>query len=118
VSCDAAIEPVVNYFSPAEGGVVCPRCAEASPGIQSIAVNSLKVLRYWQTHPFDACERLQLGAEIQRDMENLMLRYMTCYIERNLKSVEFLRLLRQSDKSLRPDAVATVAPAEGEPTPT
>ena len=107
VICGAVIEPVVNYFSPSDGGVVCPRCGRASPSPETypIAVNSLKALRYLQTHSFEAVRRLRLKPELHRELEQVMLRYLTCYLERDLKSVEFLRLAGQP---------APTTPCEGE----
>lgn len=97
VTCGAVIEPVVNYFSPSDGGVVCPRCGRASPSPETnpIAVNSLKALRYLQTHSFEAVRRLRLKPALHRDLEQVMLRYLTYHLERELKSVEFLRLAGQ-----------------------
>lgn len=97
IGCQADIEPVTNCFSAAEGGVMCPHCGESSsgPALRTIPVNVLKVLRYLQTRPFESCRRLQLGAAIHRDLEHIMLCYVTYHLERNLKSIEFLRLLRE-----------------------
>jgi DNA repair protein RecO (recombination protein O) len=112
IGCRAEIQPQLNYWSPADGGVLCPRCGEIHPHAQPMTVNSLKVLRYLQTHPAEGCYHLRLGAEVQRDVENAMLRYVTCYLERNLKSIEFIRLLRQRD--MRLDTEPTTTPPEGE----
>ncbi len=100
VGCRASIQPELNYWSPADGGVLCPRCGEIHPQARPLAVNPLKVLRFLQTHPAEGCHRLRLGAEVQRDVESAMLRYVTCYLERNLKSIEFIHLLRQRDVQL------------------
>jgi DNA repair protein RecO (recombination protein O) len=110
--CRASIQPELNYWSPLDGGVLCPRCGETHPQAQPLAVNPLKVLRYLQTHPAEGCRRLHLGTEVQRDVENVMLRYLTCYLERNLKSIEFIRLLRQRD--MRLDTEPTTSSPEGE----
>ena len=97
VTCRATIRPEPNYWSPADGGVLCPTCGEIHPHAQPLAVNPLKVMRYLQTHSAESCHQLRLGAEVQRDLESAMLRYVTYYLERNLKSIDFIRLLRQRD---------------------
>jgi DNA repair protein RecO (recombination protein O) len=112
VSCRAAILPGQNYWSPPDGGVLCPNCGGEHPQAQPMAVNALKVLRYLQTHSADGCRRLHLGIEVQREIENAMLRYVTYYLERNLKSIEFIRLLRQRD--MRPDVAPTTTPRGGD----
>jgi DNA repair protein RecO (recombination protein O) len=98
--CEDPIQPVTNYFDPAQGGVLCPRCGEGllptmARQVRPISVNSLKVLRYMQTHDADACSKLRLRPSTHRDLEATMLHYITHILERNLKSVEFLRLLRR-----------------------
>jgi len=97
VRCTARISPQINYFSIGDGGVVCPSCAQdrTEPGLLRIAVNPLKVMRYFQTHPFAECRQIRLGPEIWKDVEGIMLRYITYHLERNLKSVEFIHHLRR-----------------------
>ncbi|MFN2153617.1 MAG: DNA repair protein RecO [Anaerolineae bacterium] len=102
LGCGDLIQPVTNYFDPEQGGVLCPRCGEGligRPGLPSrirpVAVNTLKVLRYLQTHEYAEISRLRLKTSTHRDMEVLMLHYMTYILERNLKSVDFIRRLRQ-----------------------
>ncbi len=113
VRCSAVISPQINYFSISDGGVVCPRCAQqwTESGLQRIAVNPLKVMRFFQTHSFVECRQIRLSPEIWKDVENIMLRYITYYLERNLKSIEFIHHLR------RPiEATAEVAPTNPFPT--
>lgn len=114
VTCRAELRPVINYFSPVDGGVLCPRCGEPNPLASPIEVNTLKVLRYLQRNPFDACRQLQLNATLRRELEHVMLRYITCYLERNLKSVEFIRLLRQQDEVVSRCDKPSIAPPEEE----
>ena len=55
----------------------------------------LKVLRYLQTHSYQQGMRLRLQPGTHRDVEALMLHYITYILERKLKSVEFLYRLRR-----------------------
>jgi DNA repair protein RecO (recombination protein O) len=104
--CSAEIQPVTNYFDPERGGVLCPRCGEGllgRPGIarqvRPISVSTLKVLRYLQTHSYETCSRLRLRRDTHRDLEAIVLHYITYILERNLKSVDFIRRLRQEAAS-------------------
>jgi DNA repair protein RecO (recombination protein O) len=110
LSCGDVIQPVVNYFHPEQGGILCPRCGEgliAGPNrmppheavghpalVRPVSVNTLKVLRYLQTHDYEQCSRLRLKPETHRDLEALMLYYITYVLEHNLKSVAFLNRVR------------------------
>jgi len=95
VNCHNPIEPVNNFFHPTEGGVLCPRCGEGRSGARAISLNALKVLRFLQTRDYPTCMRLRLSTPLHDELEGLMHRYITYLLERNLKSVAFLRRLRR-----------------------
>ena len=102
LNCGDVIQPVVNYFHPEQGGILCPRCGEGliagqRPLVRPVSVNTLKVLRYLQTHNYEQCSRLRLKPDTHRDLEALMLHYITYVLERNLKSVAFLRRVRDQE---------------------
>jgi len=92
--CRTPLEPVVNYFSAEDGGVLCPRCGENQRGVRPIALGTLKVLRYLQTRGYDECARLQLQPSTRSEVEEVLQQYLVYLLERRLKSVEFLKLVR------------------------
>lgn len=94
VHCNTPLEPVTNYFSVEDGGVLCPRCAENARGLRPIALGTLKVLRYLQTRGYEECVRLQLQPSTRAQVEEVLQQYLVYLLERRLKSVEFLDLLR------------------------
>lgn len=86
-----------QYFSPPDGGVICP---EHHIGIERgapMSLNALKTLRYLQTRPWDAIQVLQLSGVLHMEIERLMLAYITYLLEQRLESVEFLRRLRREE---------------------
>lgn len=103
VHCGVPIEPMENYFSPDAGGVLDPICVQTERGkisevggsIRALSLNSLKVLRYLQTREFETVRNLHLGDEVLAQVEELLHDYIAHHLERNLKSVEFLHLLKQ-----------------------
>ena len=102
VGCNVKIEPTANFFSLSGGGVLCPRCGEerrqgerrARREVVPISLNALKVLRYLQTRDYALCRRLRISAESRGELEEIMRRYITYLLERRLKSLEFLNLIR------------------------
>jgi DNA repair protein RecO (recombination protein O) len=102
LDCGDVIQPVVNYFHPGQGGILCPRCGEGlvvgfkSP-VRPVSVSTLKVLRYMQTHDYGQCSRLRLKPDTHRDLEALMLQYVTYILEHSLKSVAFLNRVRDKE---------------------
>jgi DNA repair protein RecO (recombination protein O) len=92
--CSEPLQPVINYFSSAEGGALCPRCGESWRGARPIALGTLKVLRYLQTHSYAECTALQLQPSTLEEVEQVLQDYLLYILERKLKSVEFLNMLK------------------------
>lgn len=101
-NCGAEIQPSENFFSIEAGGVIDSNCMqtrrEKLPGhgrdAMPISLNALKILRYLQTREWATVRSLKLNAEAHAEVQALMERYIAHYLERNLKSVEFLNELR------------------------
>ena len=102
LSCEEPLQPELNYFSLADGGVFCPRCGSRRDGVEPLQPDTLKVLRYLQSQPYDAVARLQVRPAIARGVDSLLHRYMASVLERHLRSPDFLRRLA---------ALARTAPA-------
>ena len=95
VGCREQLEPQVNYISPAEGGVLCPRCGYDRVGTRELSLNALKVLRFLQTREWETCRLLRLTPASLAEVEQVMYDYITYYLERRLKSIDFLHRLRR-----------------------
>ncbi len=84
-----------QFFSAAEGGVVCPTDGPERPGAVPLSLAALKVLRHLQRSPYDVVQRLQLGQAVHREVELVMERYISTILERRLKSADFVRRVRR-----------------------
>ncbi|MBN1681297.1 MAG: DNA repair protein RecO [Anaerolineae bacterium] len=89
------LEPQDQFFSPADGGVICPEHRAGLDRGTPISLNALKTLRYLQTRPWQAVCVLTIGTPLHRELERLMLAYITYLLEQRLQSVDFLRRLRR-----------------------
>ena len=85
-----------QFFSPEDGGVICPRCGENRPGVFPISLNALKVLRFMQSNPYQALRDLKLRPTVHAEVERVIYRTITFHLERQLKSVEFLKQVRRT----------------------
>jgi len=92
------LEPVDNYFSFVDGGMVSPDQAKPSQHVKLVPLPALKVLRYMQTQPWEKIATLQLTPKTSEYVELLLLGYITYLLERRLKSVHFLNRLRSERK--------------------
>jgi len=96
LQCDHEIRPERNYFSPSEGGLLCPSCGAGRADALPIALNPLKVLRFLQSNDYAACRQVRISAETHREMERILQAYIAYHLEKRLKSTAFLNLLRSS----------------------
>jgi DNA repair protein RecO (recombination protein O) len=94
-SCGKQLEPLKSFFSSAQGGVLCPTCGQSRRDAFPLSLKAFKVLRYGQTHDWDQFRRLRLTASLHAEIEKTLYHYLLYVLERNLKSVEFLRQLRR-----------------------
>jgi len=95
VVCYNRIEPTTNFFSAADGGVICANCRQNHRRAREISLNALKVLRFLQTRDYNTCCRLRLSRTLHKELETVMYDYITYLLERSLKSVAFLNTLRR-----------------------
>ncbi len=98
--CKKRLEPEVSYLSAAEGSVFCRRCAHDREGVSrkdlaELSVNALKVLRFLQTREWETCRLLRLSPASHAEVERTMYQYITYYLERRPKSVDFIHRLRR-----------------------
>jgi DNA repair protein RecO (recombination protein O) len=91
VKCDAEIRPEDQYFSAAQGGVVCPRCGSSTPEARAVSMRALKYLRHFQRSAYEQARRVNLTPGINREMEQLMQHYLTYLLERGLNTPTFLK---------------------------
>lgn len=99
VNCDAELEPVTNFISLAEGGVLCPNCGQGRRDLEAIEADVLKVLRFIQSRPWSAVRQVNIRPHILRQVDNLLYRYLLTILERQLKSVDFMRRLQYMAQS-------------------
>jgi len=112
VDCDSPLKPVVNFFSLSKGGLLCPHCnseenrrheqieaISARPSIP-LSVEALKVLRLWQSCDYDTARRVRVKPELSGELERVLCDYIRYILQRELKSLTWLRELRRQIASL------------------
>lgn len=93
--CGREILPEDQYFSFAEGGVICPNDGRTVPNLGRITVEALKYLRHFQRSTYSESARANPTAEVRQETETLMQGYFTYLLERELKTPGFLRQIRR-----------------------
>lgn len=111
VVCTRELEAVDQFFSASEGGVVCPSCAAQRAGRPGpsgrlpLSLGALKLLRFMQQSPYSKVAALSVSGRTQSEVEYLLARYITEILERQLKSIEFLKLIRRGEVAVASEAV-------------
>jgi DNA repair protein RecO (recombination protein O) len=82
-------------WSPSSGGALCPTHAQERSDASRLSLNALKVLRHALRSDYANFTALTLRAAVLSEIEQVMLRYVQYVLERKVRSVEFLNLLRR-----------------------
>lgn len=114
VSRGETIKEQDQFFSAEAGGLICPDCRSSDPGARAISAPAVKVLRYLQTRDWDTVKVLRLRGQLSRELESLMHHYLSYILERNLKSVDFLKRLRREAALFSPQDRRSAASSEAE----
>ena len=101
VHCHSRLKPVINHFSTKAGGVLCPECSQNQSFTYSLSVNALKVLRLLQSRDYDTVSRLKMNPELSRELDRLMSHYIEYLLDREVKAVAWLNILREQIKENR-----------------
>jgi DNA repair protein RecO (recombination protein O) len=107
VNCDSPLKPVVNFFSPSKGGLLCPHCNseeihryEQSEAMSlktslPLSVGVLKVLRLWQSCDYATARRVKVKPELSWELEQVLHEYIRYILQRELKSLTWLKELKR-----------------------
>jgi DNA repair protein RecO (recombination protein O) len=112
VDCDSPLKPIVNFFSPSKGGLLCPHCnseenrrheqiesISAKPSLP-LSVEALKVLRLWQSCDYATARRVKARPGLSAELERVLCDYVRYILQRELKSLNWLKQLRKETASL------------------
>jgi DNA repair protein RecO (recombination protein O) len=91
-SCGQPLPEAPAAFSPAAGGFLCVNCAE--PGMHLAPVQALKVLRVMATGGIELYRRLRLDPGLIGEVERVLEAQLEYHLDRQLKSLRFLRQMR------------------------
>ena len=94
IDCGEAILPQDQFFTPLDGGAVCPKCARARSEVLPVEKDVLRYFRHLQRSRWARVEDLIIPPSLERKLAQLIEGYLTYLLERKLNSPEFLREIR------------------------
>jgi DNA repair protein RecO (recombination protein O) len=103
VQCTSETRPEDQFFAPALGGVLCPRCGRGLAG-RPLTLEALKVLRHYQRSGFEAASAPQVRPAVQEEVEGHLEAYLHHLLERTLNSPRFLRQVQALEGAAEPAA--------------
>jgi DNA repair protein RecO (recombination protein O) len=110
VSCDLPLKPIVNFFSPGKGGLLCPHCkSEENNRYEQIeamslrtsiplSVEALKVLRLWQSCDYATARRVRVKPELSVDLEQVLHEYIRYILQREIKALAWLKEVKKETR--------------------
>ena len=96
VSCRQPLQPTTNAFCSSAGGMLCPDCCPSQPLTRLVSVNALKVLRLLQSNDYNTIVKLKMNSVLSHELEAVMRDYVKYLLEREVKSVAWLDVLKSS----------------------
>ena len=101
IQCGEAILPQDQYFSAAQGGILCPRCGTPHPEVRKISMLALKYLRFIQRSSYHELGKAQLSQVVKDEMNSIMLYYLTYINEKAFNTPFFIHQLEANDSNKR-----------------
>ena len=95
--CGNPIRAEAQYFSSAQGGVLCPSCGNHDPGARPVSLEALRYMRHFQRSNYAEATRAHLTPGINTEIERLLQYYLTYLLERGLNSPEFIRRVQMEN---------------------
>lgn len=95
IHCGTPLEPVDQFFSGGEGGIICPDCATPYAALRPVKMETLKYLRHFQRSSYQNARRAAPDEKTRAAVESLMQFYLTYLLERGLNSPRFIREVGQ-----------------------
>ena len=82
VACKARLPRGQNFFSPAEGGVLCPGCRTGDS--VAVSLEALKVLRFVERVSLAQAQRLRISEPLASELTRITRRYIQYQLEEQL----------------------------------
>lgn len=91
VNCGQKLEPDKNYFSPREGGILCPKCGQSDKIGIEITPNQIKLLRIFLDRDISILSKVEIKNNDIKALKKIIDYYLKYVIEKELKSEAFVK---------------------------
>ena len=89
------MRPLANFFSSAQGGILCPLCGQKEPTARPLSVDALKVLRLWENCDYATARRVKLKPGLSSELQQVLQHYAKYHLQKEVKSMLWLEELKK-----------------------
>ncbi|MDK2980663.1 MAG: repair protein RecO [Chloroflexota bacterium] len=101
VACKKEIQAEDQYFSPLQGGILCPQCGRMDNTAIAANVDTLRYLRHFQRSNYRSVENLEIPPRVRPALQRVLGQYIASVVEWQLNTPAFQQQIREQGK--RPD---------------
>jgi DNA repair protein RecO (recombination protein O) len=90
INCLGIVDSIQAHWSQDGGGIVCVHCVFLIPDTSLIEPRVLKVLRAYQSWPYEEYARITIDPNLEGQLSRVMHGLMKAFAERDIKSADLL----------------------------
>jgi DNA repair protein RecO (recombination protein O) len=94
VACKKEIQPEDQYFSPLQGGILCPQCGRLDSKAIAASQDTLRYLRHFQRSNYKSIESIQMPPKVRAALQRILGAYLASILEWQLKTPAFQQQVR------------------------
>ena len=95
IHCQKKLEQENNFWDNIEGGVICLECQKKYHHGKKVSDQSIKFFRYIEKNDIEGIKKLKITQPIEKESEEVLESYIQSIIEREIKSLGFLKLVNK-----------------------
>ena len=89
-SCSGTLDSA-SRFSVSHGGLICRSCLSSDRDACPILPGTVRFMAHIQSMAFEKVARVKVSAEVGRELERILRKFLDYHIERRMKTLEFMR---------------------------
>ncbi|MDD5422950.1 MAG: DNA repair protein RecO [Candidatus Omnitrophota bacterium] len=83
-------------FSFRHGGLICKNCYDSDKEAKPFLPGTARFIEYIRSSPFERVARVKVAAEVGKELESMLRKFLDYHIERRLKSLEFIKEIERA----------------------
>lgn len=99
VSCKKTIKAQDQYFSPLQGGVLCPQCGPFDEKAMRASQDALRYMRHFQRSPYRDIAGVAVPEKMRLEMQKLLSGYIAAMLEWRLNTPGFKQQIKDKRRS-------------------